>query len=405
MASNSAKHGKPKVSFLTLILSHYRVSVHEQIRLQLNSQGIDYEIVYSDPVGEDAEKRDTGNLSWGKKIALSNFSIAGKRLPLQWAFKSVQSSDLVIVSQENRLLMNYYLIARSMLTRKKMAFFGHGRGYQSKNTNGLLEKWKRFLARRANWWFAYTQGVADYLVSIGYPEERITVVCNSIDTTELRNQISKAGPSDIAEFKQRMGIKGKRVGLYIGGMYSEKRIPFLCESAIEIRKAIPDFELLLGGGGSAYAVAKKYADKHEFIHAPGPLFDEDRAIALKMSDVFLMPGLVGLAVIDSFIGECPIVTTDYPFHSPEFEYLQSGKNGIVVRDDGFAITYSKAVADLLKSPEKLKRLRKGCISSSKLYTAQNMAKNLADGMQKAINHEKLVSKTVERELNQLASNS
>jgi L-malate glycosyltransferase len=39
----------------------------------------------------------------------------------------------------------------------------------------------------------------------------------------------------------------------------------------------------------------------------------------------LMPGLVGLAVLDAFADGIPRVTTVIEYHSPEIEYLVPGR--------------------------------------------------------------------------------
>lgn len=373
-----------KATLLTLVLSHYRVPVHERVRALLAEHNIEFEILYSDPEGADAKKGDTATLDWAKKVPLKTFGIGGRKLHYQKALAATRDSDLVIVSQENKLLMNYLLLLRSMRGAQKLAFFGHGRGFQSRNPGGLAEKWKRFLAKRVGWWFAYTHGVGAYLQSIGFPKARITVFENSIDTRNLAADIAAVTNKDIAAFKKKIGIKGRNVCVYIGGMYEEKRLDYLCEAAIEIRAKVPDFELLLIGGGSKADIARHYADHHDFIHAPGSMFGKDRATALKLSKLFLMPGLVGLAVIDSFVGECPLVTTDYPYHSPEIDYLEPGVNGIKIADNDDPAFYADAVADLLQDPGQIKTLKAGCQESALRYTAENMAERLAEGIRKAL---------------------
>ena len=48
---------------------------------------------------------------------------------------------------------------------------------------------------------------------------------------------------------------------------------------------------------------------------------------LYVSKLLLMPGLVGLSVMDSFVGTCPLVTTDVAVHSPE---ICTSKMGLMV---------------------------------------------------------------------------
>jgi hypothetical protein len=44
--------------------------------------------------------------------------------------------------------------------------------------------------------------------------------------------------------------------------------------------------------------------------------------------------------------ETPIITTNYPFHSPEIDYLENGINGLVAENN--IEDYSKTVIEVLK---------------------------------------------------------
>jgi hypothetical protein len=61
-----------------------------------------------------------------------------------------------------------------------------------------------------------------------------------------------------------------------------------------------------------------------------------------------MPGLVGLTVLDCAAAGIPIVTTAYPYHSPEIEYLRAGGNGLIVDDSRSVGAYAEAVVSVLQ---------------------------------------------------------
>ena len=42
----------------------------------------------------------------------------------------------------------------------------------------------------------------------------------------------------------------------------------------------------------------------------------------------LLPGAVGLGVLDSFAFDVPLVTVDLPYHGPEIDYVRDGENGV-----------------------------------------------------------------------------
>jgi glycosyltransferase involved in cell wall biosynthesis len=96
----------------------------------------------------------------------------------------------------------------------------------------------------------------------------------------------------------------------------------------------------------------------------------------------LNPGLVGLVVLDSFVGEAPIITTtNNGIHSPEFSYIANGNNGMVV--DCMPGEYNKAVKRVMDDDEFLRKLRTGCAASAEIYTIEKMVGNFTAGIIKA----------------------
>lgn len=85
-----------------------------------------------------------------------------------------------------------------------------------------------------------------------------------------------------------------------------------------------------------------------------------------MSKLLLMPGLVGLSVPDSFVLQTPAITTDYPFHSPEIEYLENGISGIISQNN--LQSYARAVIDLLQNDSKRLQIVEGSKAAATKYT-------------------------------------
>ena len=96
----------------------------------------------------------------------------------------------------------------------------------------------------------------------------------------------------------------------------------------------------------------------------------------------MMPGRVGLIAVDSLTMQLPIVTTSWPWHAPEIEYLTPGENSLVCEDN--VEVYSAEVVKLLKNEELLASMKKYCAVESKKYTTENMALNFHEGVLKAL---------------------
>ena len=135
---------------------------------------------------------------------------------------------------------------------------------------------KRFWLTKVYWWFAYTNDVANIVAEVGFPRKRITVFNNAIDTSSIRLEMEQTSKEDLKSLREELGISSDNVGIFIGGMYKEKRVDFLIKAAVLIRQQIPDFELLLVGAGRDETIAIKAAAEHDFIHYTGPKFGREK---------------------------------------------------------------------------------------------------------------------------------
>jgi len=100
--------------------------------------------------------------------------------------------------------------------------------------------------------------------------------------------------------------------------------------------------------------------------------------------LLLMPGGVGLVILDSFAIGVPMVTTDTPLHGPEIEYLKLGENGLLVECGDSVEVYANEVVRLLENNSFRERLAICALADGQEYTVENMAKRFADGIRSAL---------------------
>jgi glycosyltransferase involved in cell wall biosynthesis len=382
---------RKKVLFIVPGLPHYRIAFHRLVRQLLESLGIEYLVAVSSPSRADSERSPTwfdsgafGSLSFAAKLSDVRFCVFGHELIYQRGFLLSQKFDLVILVQEGKYLLNYLLIATRGIIHPRLALFGHGRNFQSSRKHQLSESLKRIWSRRVYWWFVYNELSRNVVESIGFPRSNITVFNNSIDVNAISEQIKSITPEMIAMRRRKLGIVGTCVGLFIGGMYSHKRLSFLIEAARLIRDEIPDFELILVGDGPDSHLAKAAAMNNPFIHYAGRAFGQEKSEIALCSSIFLMPGLVGLAVLDSFAYGLPLVTTAVTFHSPEIAYLRDGENGVIVQEWSDPRAYAKAVVRIFRNDELRDRLTRGARADANRYSIENMAALFVDGVEGAL---------------------
>jgi glycosyltransferase involved in cell wall biosynthesis len=376
---------RPVVTVVYRWLPFYRIPFYEAFCAELDRRGITLRLIYGQPTAEEATKQDTGSISWAHPIESRVIAVGGRSLLWQPCASLMRGSDLVIVEQASRLLLNYVLLAKQRMGGPKVAFWGHGRNFQQYGASRLGEAVKRLVSRWPHWWFAYTEGSAEIVRSLPFPADRITVVQNAIDTTALRKRRASVDDELLGALRRRWDIGSENVAIYSGGLYAEKRVRFLLQAAHALRRRVPDFELIVLGAGPDQQLIEAAASEHPWIHYPGPCFGSEKAAYFSLSQVMLMPGLVGLAVVDSFALEVPLVTVDLPYHSPEIEYLRHGENGLKLPEETDPEGYAAVVADLFSDSVRLERLRTGCRSAANVYTLEAMVGRFTDGVVQALN--------------------
>lgn len=369
-----------RVVFVALRFNQYRVDFYNLLRESLKEHNIQLLIIHGK--SKNTPKKDETELDWG--ITIPTVTIKAGKGELYWqpCLKYLKRGDLVIVQQANKLILNYLLILFRKLFNVKMAYWGHGLNMQ-KDKYSFENRFKRKLIRRTDWWFAYTRKVKDLIVENGFPSHKVTVVENAIDTVKLQKALENTKDEEVVALKSELGITSRNVGIYCGGIYKEKRIEFLIRAADLIREKTPDFELIVIGSGPDLPLIKAAAETRKWIHYAGVKFHEEKVPYFKAASVFLMPGLVGLAILDSFALQTPMFTTDYPYHSPEIEYLKNGYNGVMTEND--LDKYAESVNNAFADQEFLKKLKEGCKNSTPLYSNEKMVQNFKEGIVSCLN--------------------
>ena len=373
-----------RVAIVYRKMPHFRRRFFELLREKLAEHAIALQLIYGQPAPKDAVKKDTIELEWAQRIENRIMSLG--RLELYWqpCLRLVDRTDLVIVEQASKLLVNYVLQTRYLLGGPKFAFWGHGKNFSLDERSYVGEFLKRNLSKRVHWWFAYNERSAAVVRSFGFPTSRITLTQNAIDTRSLIAAARAVEPCKLESIRDELRLNGKNVCIFAGGMYGEKRLPFLLEACELIRQGVPDFEVIFVGTGTEAALIKQAAARHSWIKYVGPKFDHDRVPYFLLSKLSLMPGLVGLGVLDAFALGVPLVTTAVPYHSPEIEYLQDGINGVVVRQTENAAAYAETVTELLRDEKRRQLLVARGRDSAEVYTIENMVDRFASGVRQAL---------------------
>lgn len=373
-----------KVTIFQYRLFHYRIELFECLKKLCADKGIELNIVHGQAFGKEKIKNDEGSLSWARKVKNFYFPIKEKKdLCWQPLPNDLRDSELVVFMQENRLLSNYYWMVRRFFGGPKIAYWGHGRDYQTNAESGFRERWKYFMINRVDWWFAYTSMTVDHVVSAGFPKDRITCLNNAIDTAGLRRDVETAPESLLAQIRSDCDIRsGSPVGLFCGSLYPDKRLELLVSSGDIIHERFPDFRLIVIGDGSSAPMIREAATSRPWMRWVGVKRGKEKAAYFRVATFVLNPGLVGLHVLDSFAASLPMISTIDAKHSPEVAYLVHGENGFLTENQ--PVMYADAACSMIFDQALYARLSAGARLIGETYTVDAMARSFADGIERCL---------------------
>jgi glycosyltransferase involved in cell wall biosynthesis len=368
---------KRKVAVVQYRLLHYRVDMFERLRAACASADIELTLIHGGPTPSEIVRNDTGELPWAAKIHNYGLRIGDRDLLWQPFSKMVKQADLVILMQESRLLSNYPWLLGWGPRHTRVAFWGHGRNFQSNAPTGLRERWKERLLSSVDWWFAYTDITASIVRQSGFPSERITILNNAIDNLRFEADLD-IPDAEIAALRASIGAaEGTVVGLYCGSLYADKRLDLLIEACERVIAAHPDFRLVVVGDGPSRNDLECVIGKPWFRWA-GVQRGRGKAAWFRASQLFLNPGAVGLQVLDCFVAGLPMLTTNDAKHGPEVAYLVDGVNGIVT--EGSVNAYASAVQRMIENPVLRESIAGQARASAAKYTMDSMVENFVSGM-------------------------
>jgi PEP-CTERM/exosortase A-associated glycosyltransferase len=144
-----------------------------------------------------------------------------------------------------------------------------------------LETW---LFRRVDHAITICEGMSQELIRRGIPQERVTVVPNGVDPVSFQPVRRN---DDLA---QRLGLGAGPVFGFVGSFYRYEGLRFVVEAMAELKRRLPDAQLLLVGGGEEEAALHEAARPLDgAVILPGRVPFDAVADYYSTIDVFVCP--------------------------------------------------------------------------------------------------------------------
>ena len=111
------------------------------------------------------------------------------------------------------------------------------------------------------------------------------------------------------------------------------------------------------------------------------MYSKDRDKILSSCHCQVIPGSVGLSILQGFSLGLPLITNNSKFHSPEIYYLQPQFNGMTFSNQNDLIEKMKMISSNYKL---WKFFSQNSTNSAKNYSIDNMVKNFNEAIENII---------------------
>jgi glycosyltransferase involved in cell wall biosynthesis len=349
------------------ILPSYRIQVFRKL---FNLFGII--TCYSEPAKKSGIKNAEENLDFPvlkvKHLRIFNSitSIFQNPIPVLNKYKP----EIVISEGAPSYITVWILLLLRLFFGYSLVIWSHGMKFNDmatpfKTLRGKIQLW---LINRADAVLLYSDKRAEILKRYINLPPKVFVARNTLDTNQLQLIYNTLVLDGKEKIKKELGFKHKYNLIYVGRLLPNKGL----EDLIIVFKQISitfDVALHIIGDGNEAEKLRMLTKSLQNIHFYGSIFDPfAKGKMLYASDLFIIPGYVGLSVVDAFAFGCPVITYNnndntFPVHSPEVEFIHNGINGLFCDPSPESIVDS--LESLFRFPDKISEMSEAALDTIK----------------------------------------
>lgn len=284
---------------------HYRQSLYKYFQQEFKKLGYRLKVVYDKKLNHIED-----DLFTGMEYTFGNFNAVIKENDCRLI--------ILFVWLRYKFLLPFMLYQR--IKGIKMITWSHGINLQDRN-NRLKNQFYYLRQRLAHALIIFSQNEKKYIKAA---HKKLFVANNTLNFHDF----PMIKPSK-NQLKEKYGLAGKTVVLCVGRMNTNNRKPGYLLEGFE-KYPPPKTTLVIVGPGLTENQEQRI-EKLGNVHCLGVLYDPVQVNEIyKMSDIFCMPGAIGLSINQAFYHGLPVVVEDVP-HGPEGIYLKDGRNGFLFK--------------------------------------------------------------------------
>lgn len=307
---------------------HYRNIIFSMLDEEFNCS-----FYIGDRVISDVKQMNYRELKGFKKVFKNKWILGTSFMWNQGVGQLIfKTFDSYLIIGEPSILSNWVFLIFGRILNKKVYTWGHGIKDLKKRK---LYWFERLFYKLAYKNFVYGNHARSNMIRLGYKEERIITIYNSLDHEKQLQIRKKTKKTTIFSdyFKNNHPVI-----IYVGRILHSKKIDLLIEALNNTQKSEKKFNLVIVGpevDDKSIPQLVKDLGLTRYVWFYGPCYQEDKLAELFFnSDVCVTPGNIGLTAIHSLTYGCPVISHDNIYeHGPEYEVIVEGKTGSFFKED------------------------------------------------------------------------
>jgi len=341
---------KIKLAIVYQVIFHYRIPFYQEIE---NDESLDSILIYGNGVSDTKLKNANHSLSKTKKVFSLKIPYGSKKenrfftfFPTLFFRLIYINPSILLVEGSSSIINLMSAIIYKVIFKKKLIFWSLGKVHNKELTSvrKKLDNLIASLEKRADAIFTYSSSGEEYFLNRGIKKNKIFKGINTIDTRKILEM--KPPENQIKDERFRI--------LFIGSIIPSKKVKLLIDVFLELEKNIKNVSLDIIGSGSDYFENLKtyYQNSSENLTFHGEITENLNQFYYK-SDIFVLPGLGGLAISEAMAYGLPVICSIAD--GTEKDLIANRKSGIILKEMNFHNLYSELL-NLSENPKVLKQM-------------------------------------------------
>jgi len=361
----------PKLLMFQLVVPFWRVPLYININKELLNAGIDMILAYSFKGRTIAGHASVGPLQEIKCINLELKKVAGKAEYLKGLSKIIREHrpEIVITDASPRFLTAWSLQQQKKRYGYKLLGWSCG---HFRNQNVFIEKIRKRFFHGFDGMIAYHRKAMESFKA-RYDLSSVVAVGNAIDEQEIYNEIKSYSKKEIDQLKNNLLEKRELLVLFVGKLTKAKRVDVLIKAAARA----PRYQFIIIGSGPEENTLKKQASDLQNVKFLGRI-EKGVNKYFQAADVFVLPGLGGLALVQALHNGLPIITS--PADGIGYDAVVNRVNGFIsdYPDPRFILNSLKELENPIIRANFCKRSK----AIAKQFTIDDVAKRVVEFVKK-----------------------